>query len=422
MKLLLKNGTVISPSDNISDKIDLAIIDKKVDLNYKGTDFDEIIDCTDKIICPGLIDVHVHMRDPGYEYKEDICTVANAAAKGGITTIVGMPNTKPAVDNKAVVRYILEKGKTTPVTVLTTGSASKDNKNEILSEIGDMQEAGICAVSDDAFPIQSSDMMRRVLQYTHNFNLPFMAHSEDKSLTTDASLNEGYISSFLGLRPWAREAEEFMIFRTALLGNLTGCHVHFQHVTTKGAVEIIRHCKSRGFKMSAETCPQYFSLTDERCMDYDTNAKCNPPLRTKEDISAIIDGLKDNTIDILATDHAPHALFDKEVEFDKAAFGMVGLETALSLCIDILCHKNNIRIEDILRKFITNPAKLIKSSQDSFASQSHADVTIFDPNKEIIVDKDSFVSKGKNTPFHGEKLKGNVFMTIAKGNICYTDI
>ena len=419
MNILLKNGMVISPSDNISGIRDIAIVDGKVLLDYDKNNFDKIIDCSNKIISPGLIDVHVHMREPGYEYKEDILTVANAAAKGGITTIVGMPNTKPAIDNKTVVRYILEKGEKTPINVLTTGSASMENKNEILSEMGDMKCAGVCAISDDAYPIQSSDMMRRVLEYSCNFELPFMAHSEDKSLTKDASVNEGYMSSYLGLRAWPREAEESMIFRNALLSNLTGCHVHFQHVTTKGGVDIIRYAKSKGFPISAEPCPQYFTLTDEICKDYDTNTKCNPPLRTSTDIEAIIDGLKDGTIDILATDHAPHAIFDKEVQFDKAAFGMAGLETALSLCIDILHHKYGMKIEEIIEKYVVNPAKLINSSQGSFATQKFADLVIFDPNKETVVDKNNFVSKGKNTPFDGMKLKGKIELTISKGRICF---
>lgn len=420
MNVLLKGGKVISPGDNLCETKNIAVVDGRVCFdNIDCVDFDEIIDCSDKIISPGLIDVHVHMRDPGYEYKEDINTAAKAAAKGGITTIVGMPNTLPAVDNKTVVRYIIEKGEKTDITVLTTGSASKDNKNETLAEIGDMKLAGICAVSDDAYPVQSSGMMRRVLQYTNNFGLPFMVHSEDKSLTTDAAMNEGYNASVLGLRPWPREAEEIMIYRNAILANLTKCHVHFQHLTTKGGVEAVRWAKSCGYPVSAETCPQYFTLTDEAVLGYDTNAKCNPPLRTKADVEAIIDGLKDDTIDIIATDHAPHAAFEKEVEFSNASFGMVGLETALSLCIDILYHKNSMDMCDVIKKLTVNPAKLINSSQGCFSSQNLADIVVFDINSDVKVDKNTFESKSRNTPFDGLNLKGDVFLTVAKGKICY---
>jgi len=419
MNILLKNGLLISPSDNINEIRDIAVIDGKPSLVIPDIKFDKVIDCKEKIVSPGLIDIHVHFRDPGFEYKEDINSVANAAAKSGVTTIVGMPNVKPAIDNKTVVNYVLNKGKETVVNVLTTGSATKSNAGETLAEIGEMKEEGICAVSDDAYPIQNANIMRRALEYSKNFDLPFMAHCEDKNFTKDAYMNEGYNASMLGLRPWPREAEEIMILRNALLAGLTGCHVHIQHLTTKGGVEAVKWAKGQGYPVSAETCPQYFTLTDDACLGYDTNAKCCPPLRRPEDIEAIVKGIKDNTIDIIATDHAPHAIEDKEVEFMSAAFGMTGLETALPLCIEELYIKNKVPIEVILRKYITEPAKLIGSKQDSFATQELADIIVFDPKAEIVVDKTKFLSKGKNTPFDGFKLHGEVELTIAKGKICY---
>lgn len=421
MNILFKNGLVVSPADNINEIKDIAVADRKVTFDIPDTEFDRIIDCTGKVITPGLIDIHVHFRDPGYEYKEDIKSVAKAAAKGGVTTIVGMPNVEPAIDNKCIVRYVLDKGKETDINVLTTGSATKGNGGEILAEIGEMMEEGICAVSDDGFPVQDTSLMRRVLEYTKNFGLFFMAHSEDKSLTKDAQMNEGYTGTLLGLRPWPKEAEEIMIARNIMLAGMTGCHVHFQHVTTKMGINLIKLGKKNGFPITAETCPQYFTLTDEACMDYNTNAKCCPPLRTKEDIKAVLKALNDGTIDIIATDHAPHAIEEKELEFQDAKFGMTGLETALSLCLEQV-RKNKLTLENIAEKYIVNPAKLIGSSQGAFGTQKMADLIVFDPEEEWTAEKDGFVSKSCNSPFIGMKLHGKVKITVAKGKICYEDI
>ncbi|MBQ7258025.1 MAG: dihydroorotase [Abditibacteriota bacterium] len=420
MKILFKGGRVVSPQDNINEIKDIALVDKKIVLNPSNIKYDRTIDCKGCVITCGLIDVHVHFRDPGFEYKEDIYSVAEAAARGGITTIVGMPNVKPAVDNKTVVRYILDKGKETAVNVLTSGSATKGNGGETLAEIGEMMLEGICAVSDDGFPIQDASLMRRVLEYTKNFNLPFMAHSEDKSLTKDAQMNEGYNATLLGLRPWPRQAEELMIARNIMLASLTGCHVHFQHVTTKMGVDLIKLGKKYGIPITAETCPQYFTLTDDACLDYNTNAKCCPPLRTKDDIRAIIKGLKNGIIDIIATDHAPHALEEKELEFQGASFGMVGLETALGLCLEQV-YKNKFSLEDIVEKFIVNPAKLIGSKQGAFSTQELGDLIVFDPKVEWTVDVNKFASKSKNSPFDGMTLHGKLKLTVVKGEICFED-
>lgn len=418
MNILFKNGLVVSPGDNINEIRDIAVVNGKAEIIPPELKYDRIIDCKGKVIMPGFIDVHVHFRDPGFEYKEDIYTVAKAAAKGGVTTIVGMPNVKPAVDNKTVVRYILDKGKETCVNVLTTGSATKNNVGETLAEIGEMMEEGICAVSDDGFPVQDASLMRRVLEYTKNFGLIFMAHSEDKTLTKEAQMNEGYNSTLLGLRPWAREAEEIMIARNIMLAGLTGCHVHFQHVTTRMGVNLIKLGKKSGFPITAETCPQYFTLTDDACLNYNTNAKCCPPLRTKDDIKAILKGLNDGVIDIIATDHAPHASEEKDLEFQNACFGMTGLETALSLCVEQI-RKNKMSYECLAEKYVLNPAKLIGSEQGAFATQKLADLTVFDPEEEWVVEKDNFASKSSNSPFIGMKLHGTVNFTIAKGKLCY---
>ncbi len=419
MNILFKGGTVISPADNLNEKKDIAVIDGRPAFSFEGAVFDEVIDCTGKYVVPGFIDVHVHMRDPGYEYKEDILSAARAAAAGGVTTIVGMPNTMPAPDNKAVARYILEKGRTADVNVLTCGSVSKDNQNEILSEMGEMAEEGIVAVSDDAFPVQDAGFMRRVMEYASTFGLPVFVHSEDKSLTKDAMINEGYVSSLLGLRPWPREAEEIMIYRNISLSALTGCRLHLQHVSTRDGADIVRRAKQNGIRVTAETCPQYLTLTDEAVMGYDTNARCNPPLREEEDRQALIEAVLDGTIDIIATDHAPHAIEEKDTEFANALSGMVGLETAVSLCIDELCHKHGAPLSLLVEKYSAAPARLIGSGQGAFATQDLADLCVIDKDLEYTIDASGFRSRSKNSPFDKRAVKGAVLFTVAKGEIRY---
>ncbi|MDH7600966.1 MAG: dihydroorotase [Armatimonadota bacterium] len=434
MWALLRNGQVIDPFRDYTGTADVliaggsvaALIDRcdrerqslrtiliQLDLDERDG---QVFDCSGFVICPGLIDIHVHLREPGYEYKETIATGARAAAAGGFTTVVAMPNTMPAVDNGAVVRYVLDRGRETPIRVFTAGAATKANNGAEMAEIADMVEAGAIALSDDAFPIQSADLMRRVMEYARMFNIPILTHCEDKSMTQDAVMNEGLVCTILGLRPWPRQAEEIMIWRNILLADLTGCRVHIQHVTTRGGVEAVRWAKSRGIPVSCETCPHYFSLTDEALLTFDTNAKCCPPLRTSDDVEALKEGLADGTIDIIASDHAPHAQEEKEVEFQDAAFGIVGLETAVPIVITNLVKTGTLTIEQAISKMTAAPAKLLGLS-GGLAVGSAADITVLDPNCEVVINSSTFQSKGRNTPFDGWKLSGKVVATIVNGEI-----
>ena len=437
MWALLKGGRVIDPSRGIDEIADVLIENGRISNSLPsqgrvGERSDgEVYDCSGLIVCPGLVDMHVHLREPGFEHKETIRTGAEAAAAGGFTTVVAMPNTEPAVDNRAVVEYVIRQGKDAAVNVLTSCAATKSASTGLsmtaqgeMAEIGEMVEAGAVAVSDDAHPVQSADLMRRVMEYSRMFDVPVLTHCEDKSMTADAIMNEGVTATTLGLRPWPRQAEEIMIWRNILLADLTRCRVHIQHLTTKGGVEAIRWAKSRGISVTCETCPQYFSLTDKALETYDTNAKCNPPLRTESDVDAIKQGLADGTIDAIATDHAPHAREDKEVELAYAAFGMVGLETALALTITNLVKPGVLSINDAIAKLTVAPAAILslssvlsqsKGAAGTLAEGAPADITIIDPDAQVTVRSSEFRSLGSNTPFEGFELTGKAVATIVSG-------
>lgn len=425
MWLLLKGGRVIDPSQNLDTTADILIengnVSKigKVSNENLDSNSGKVFDAAGLVVTPGLIDMHVHLREPGFEYKETIETGALAAAVGGFATIVGMPNTKPAVDNRAVVEYVLGKGKSAAVNVLTTGAATKANEGKEMAELGEMVEAGAVAISDDAFPVQSADLMRRVMEYAAMLDVPFLTHCEDKSMTSDGIMNEGITGTILGLRPWPRQAEEIMIWRNIMLADLTKCRLHIQHVTTKGGVEAIRWAKSRGISVTCETCPQYFSLTDEALCDYDTNAKVCPPLRTASDIDSLKEALADGTIDVIATDHAPHALQEKEVELQDAAFGAVGLETALSLVITNLVNTGVLTLADAISKMTIAPAEALGLDSGTLKEGAVADITIIDPDAKVTVKASDFKSKSKNSPFDGMELTGKAMATIVGGEIAY---
>lgn len=423
MNILLKNGTVIDPSQGISAKMDILLKDgyiksfKKTISNIpKGC---KKVDCNNMYISPGFIDLHVHLREPGYEHKETIKTGCNAAAAGGFTTIVCMPNTKPVNDNASVTEYILYKARTEGiVNVLPVGAITIEEKGESLANIGEMFEAGCVAISDDGMPVMDSGIMRSAMEYVKAFNIPVITHAEDKGLSCDGVMNEGFISTKLGLRGIPGTSEEVMISRDILLSELTGTHLHVAHVSTKGAVRLIRDAKKRGLNVTSEATPHHFHLNDEAVLNYDTNSKVNPPIRSKSDVKAIRRGLADGTIDVIATDHAPHSEDEKKVEFDKAPFGISGIETALQLSLKLV-EENVITLEDMVSKLSCIPARIIKINKGTLRKGSVADVTVFDTHTKSKIDRFNFISKGKNSPFHGWEVKGLVRYTIVGGKIVY---
>lgn len=420
MRTLIKGGQVIDAKTKINDCLDILIEDGKITEIGKDIEFvnGDIIYAQGKYVLPGLVDAHCHLRDPGQEYKEDIETGTRSAAKGGFTSIACMPNTSPVIDNEAIVKYIINKAKQDGVVnVYPIGAISKGLKGEELSEIGELKFAGAVAVSDDGKPLKNSALMKKALQYSSMFDITVISHCEDLDLVDEGTMNEGYMSTVLGLRGIPSAAEEIMVSRELILAEYTKIPVHIAHVSTELSVDLIRHAKSRGVKVTCETCPHYFSLTDEACEGFNTLAKVNPPLRTRKDVDAIIEGLKDGTIDIIATDHAPHHQDEKNVEFAIAANGMVGFETALPLCVTYLVKPGYFTMEQLVEKMCVNPSKILGLNKGSIEVGSSADLTIIDMDEEYVVDVSKFSSKSKNSPFDGFKLQGTVYYTIVNGNV-----
>ena len=419
MRILIINGKVTY--NGIVERTNV-LIDEGIVLSTKAAadiEADKVIDAGGLYVLPGLVDAHCHLRDPGYEYKEDIVSGTKSAARGGFTSIACMPNTNPAVDNAAVVRYIIEKSqKEGYVNVYPIGAITKGLEGNELSEMGIMREAGIVAVSDDGKPVMNSDVMKKALIYAGQFGLPVISHCEDLNLTDNGSMNEGLTSTILGLRGIPSASEDVMVSREIILSEYTNVPIHIAHVSTKVSVELIRQAKNRGIKITAETCPHYFTLTEEACRDYNTNAKMNPPLRSQKDLEAVIEGLKDGTIDIIATDHAPHHFDEKNVEFEKAANGIVGFETALALSYTGLVEKGHLSFQQMIEKLTVNPAKMLKIDKGLEEGKT-ADIILVDFDNEYKVDVSKFVSKGKNSPFDGFKVKGRVMMTIVGGKFVY---
>lgn len=420
MRTLIKGGYVIDAKSKISDYLDILIENGKIVEIGKDIDFvnGDIIYAEGKYVLPGLVDAHCHLRDPGQEYKEDIETGTRSAAKGGFTSIACMPNTDPVIDNQAIVKYIINKAKQEGVVnVYPIGAISKGLKGEELSEIGELKFAGAVAISDDGKPLKSSALMKKALQYSSMFDITVISHCEDPDLVDEGTMNEGYMSTILGLKGIPSAAEEIMVARELILAEYTKIPIHIAHVSTELSVDLIRHAKKRGVKVTCETCPHYFTLTEEACDGFNTLAKVNPPLRTKKDVEAIIEGLKDGTIDIIATDHAPHHPDEKNVEFALAANGMVGFETALPLSITYLVKPGHLTMEQLVEKMCVNPSKILGLNKGSLEVGSSADLTIIDMDEEFIVNIDKFSSKSKNSPFNGFKLQGTVYYTIVNGNV-----
>jgi len=421
MNLLIKNGRVIDPVNKVDGKLDILVSDGKIaKLGKPGSIIAtgaEVIDAGDKLVVPGLIDMHVHLREPGFEYKETIATGTAAAKSGGFTAVCCMPNTNPVNDCRPVTEFILaQAAREAAARVCPIGAITKHSQGEELAEMGELRDAGCCAVSDDGKPVMNAALMRKAMEYSRIFDMLVIAHCEDTSLSAKGVMHEGLVSTELGLRGIPRAAEEVMISRDILLAELTGGRLHIAHVSTTGSVRMIRDAKVRGIKVTAETCPHYFTLTDDAVQGYNTMAKMNPPLRTKDDVAAIREGLKDGTIDVIATDHAPHGMDEKAGEFDLAPFGIVGLETALGLSLKLV-DSGVLSLETMVRKLSSNPASILKLDKGSLGVGADADITIIDHAQEWTVDSSQFMSKSRNTPFDGWVLKGKAVQTIVGGKI-----
>jgi dihydroorotase len=421
--ILIRAGRVIDPSRNMDETADVYLRDGKVagvGRNLGTPDGAQVIDAAGYVVSPGLIDLHVHLREPGQEDLETVATGAMAAAAGGFTAVCAMPNTDPVCDNQGVVGFIKAqaqragKARVYPIAAISVGQ-----KGQQLAEFGELVGAGAVAVSDDGKPVVSSHLMRTALEYAQTFGIPVADHCEDPTLSAGGAMHEGLVSTRLGLKGIPSAAEEIMVARDILLAELTGGHVHLCHMSTRGSVELIRRAKEKGLRVTAEACPHHFSLTHEACEGYDTNAKMNPPLREAEDREAIRQGLKDGTIDVVATDHAPHHYDAKEREFDDAPNGIIGLETALGLSISELVSTGLLTLPQLVNRMSTLPARIFGLPGGTLAAGSPADVTIFDPAERWTVDPKQFFSKSRNTPFRGRQLTGRARVTIVRGQVAY---
>jgi dihydroorotase len=425
----LKGGRIVDPSQGMDETADLLIEKGRVaaigkDIREagsrkgveKGTE-PVVLDIRGLVVLPGLIDMHTHLREPGFEYKETIETGSRAAAAGGFTAVACMPNTEPVNDNHSVTEYILRKARACGlVRVYPIAAISKGSEGKVLSEMGDLKEAGAVAFSDDGKPVMNSTLMRRALEYAASFGLPVISHCEDHSLSRGGLMNESFVSTELGIRGIPSAAEEIMVTRDLTLAEYTGTSVHIAHVSTAGSVRLIREAKTRGVRVTAETAPHYLTLTDDALRSYDTNLKVNPPLRSRRDVEALKEGLRDGTIDVIASDHAPHATTEKDVEFEYAASGMVGLETSLGLGLKLV-EEGVLTLRDLVLKMSTKPAAILRIPGGTLKAGSPADLTVIDPLREWTVDVKAFKSRSRNSPFHGWKLKGKAVLTIVGGEI-----
>jgi dihydroorotase len=450
--LLITGGRVIDPANHIDTKADVLIRDGKI----AGIDPEPELavapdvprlDATGLVVCPGLIDSHAHLREPGQGAKETIATGTASAARGGFTSVLCMPNTSPAIDNAATVALIHERAaREGSVNVFVAGAITKNIAGEELAPIGSLKRAGVVAITDDGHCVQNNDLMRRALEYAKMFDLPVLDHCQDYSLVTDGVMHEGFWNTVLGLRGWPAAGEEMIVARNILLAELTGTRVHCQHLSSAASVELIRKAKARGVPISGEACPHHFTLTDATIAgsekfwardgkdlinenlgtrpawpSYDTNFKMNPPLRSAQDRAALLDGLADGTIEIIGSDHAPHCDYEKEVEFDYAPFGITGFETELALSLMALYHTRRMSLSDLLVKFTVAPAQLLRLAKGTLSQGADADVTIFDPDADWVLERENTASKSFNSPFYGWPLKGKPVATIVGGKIVWSE-
>ena len=424
MKLLIANGYVIDPATQTNAGKNLLLEEGRVvgllDRSEPAPDDAKLLDATGLVVAPGFIDLHVHLREPGQEYKETIASGASAAVAGGWASICAMPNTDPVNDNPAVTRFIVEKGKAAQLAnVFPIGAITKGSSGKELAEMGEMKNAGIVAVSDDGRPVPTPGMMRRAMEYARGFDLTLVDHCQEPSLSAGGVMHEGRWSLILGLRGIPAAAEEVDAVRDCVLARLTGASVHLAHVSTRGAIEAVRRAKDAGLNVTCEVTPHHWALTDEAVAEYDTNTKMNPPLRSQEHVDAILEAMKDGTIDAIATDHAPHHADEKALEFDQAPFGIIGLETAVGLAFDLV-QRGLISLERVVEMCATNPGRIFGlEGRGSFAAGAHADVTILDPELEWVFDVTKSRSRSRNTPFHGRSMQGAAVATIVGGRLVY---
>ena len=428
MKIVLKNGRILDPSQDLDMVGSVSIVDEQIVEVGKKVDMSgavEIYDCKGMWITPGLVDIHVHLREPGFSHKETILTGTQSAAAGGFTNICCMPNTKPALDNPALIDFIMDRASSPAsggIFVAPIGALTKGMDGQTPSDLASLKRAGVVAASDDAYPIQSSFVMKRCMEICKQVGLPVAVHCEDTTLTERASMNEGEVSSMLGLRGMPRSAEEIQVARNCSLSLETQCPLHILHVSTWGSVEIIRQAKALGAPVTAEVSQHHFSLTEDDMVPFDTNFKMSPPLRTQRDVDALIRGLKDGTIDCIASDHAPHASYEKDMPFEQAPFGIVGLETAVPFTLTYLTHRRKLTALETVRAMSTRPAEIFRLDAGSLEPRRSpiAQVTVIDPNLEWVFDVSRTFSMGKNTPCDGMEFKGKTMLTFCGSNV-YTD-
>jgi dihydroorotase len=422
MNLLIQNGRVIDPSQKMDEILDVLVENgtvKEISKELAAPAGTEVIDAAGMYVVPGLIDMHVHLRDPGLEYKEDIISGTKAAVAGGFTSICCMPNTKPVIDNKTVASYIINKAKTEgSCNVFPVGSITYGLAGDRMSEMGELKESGCVAVSDDGKPVRNSELMMRALQYAAGIGIMVISHAEELELVGEGAMNEGYTSTELGLKGIPRVAEDIATARETMLAEYTGSPIHIAHVSTEGAIRIIREAKARGVKVTCETAPHYFSLTDDAVRGYNTNAKMNPPLREAADVTAIRAGLSDGTIDVIATDHAPHHLDEKDVEFNVALNGIIGLETSLPLSLGLV-REGVLTLNQLIDKMSCIPSNILNLQRGTLKVGSTADISVIDPNRQWIVEADMLSSKSKNSPWLGQEMQGGAAVTVVAGKIVY---
>lgn len=417
-KIVFSGGTILDPRTGGEEKADILVVNGKIERISRidpNTIDAEVIDVSDQWIVPGLVDMHAHLREPGREDEETLETGAQAAMAGGFTSLCCMPNTSPPIDSREGIRFIKEKTQHFLVEIHPIAAISKGLKGEELTEMAELVSLGAVAFSDDGNPVMNSEIMRRALEYVKMFGVPIIDHCEDLNLSQQGVMNEGYWSTCLGFKGIPAISEEIMVARDLLLTEFTGGRIHIAHVSTKGSVQLIQRAKERGVNVTCEVCPHHFSLTDEAVKTFNTNLKVKPPLRTEEDVEALKEGLKKGIIDVIATDHAPHSIEEKEVEFDAAPFGMLGLETALGLAITQLVEGKVLSLSELITKMAINPRRILGLEENLIKEGYQANFTVFDPQKEWVVKVRDFKSKSHNSPFDGWKLKGKVFGVFNKG-------